>query len=130
MNTSYELLMNSKNKIKSMCAKIHGIIWSYDKTMNMQCLKQTSTKLVWFRSRNLNHTKIVQQCMTTLVNAPKLVHLYPFKLPKLKSILWYFLFTQNGIDEANMFFLVYVWQIRCRVGLKHLDKHMHLSSWR
>jgi hypothetical protein len=38
-----------------------------DKTMNMQCMKQTSFN-AW--SHNVNHTKIVQQCMTTLVNAP------------------------------------------------------------
>lgn len=57
-----------------------------DKAMSMQCTKQISFN-AW--SRNLDHTKIMQQHMSTMVNAPKLVHLYPFNLPKLKSILWY-----------------------------------------
>lgn len=85
-----------------MCAKYMELYARNDKAMNMQCMKQTSFN-AW--SCNLNHIKIMQQCMTTLVNAPKLVHLYPFKLPKLKSILWYFLFTKNDIDEVNKFFL-------------------------
>jgi hypothetical protein len=51
----------------------------------------------------------MQQHMTTMVNAPKLVHLYPFNLPKLKSILWYSLFTKNDIDEVNEVFFLYIY---------------------